>query len=292
MVLLFLSTFAFWGGVREVSIDKAKLTSAIRVSGSAACVQETQRWYQSGAGVNAAHGVQAAVTEMSSEVFGYYALQLGDLAQRYQLLEDSRIGNCFTVAPTRASARDADLIADVSALPVEFDNIDLVVASHVLDCTSSPHQILREIERVLVPEGHCILIGYNPVSWRGLRLLWKRIRKQDGVPTVYTAFRLKDWFTVLGFEVLETRTVGFRKRRGENKWLQRFGFLQTLFTHYRRLFGNVRLIHVRKKVSKMTPIKRRLRAKPLLKPGMAVNSGSVGKSINKTMQQMEQDSSK
>ena len=230
------------------------------------------------------------MAEMSGQVFGYYALQLGELAQQYDLLQDSRISNCFTVVDVTAHAASADLVADASALPIEFDNIDLVVASHVLDCTNDPHQVLREIERVLVPEGHCILISYNPFSWRGLRLCWKRLYKQEAIPTIYTAFRLKDWFTVLGFEVLEIRTTGFRERATYNKWLQRFGFAQALLAHYRRLFGNVRLIHVRKKVSKMTPITPRLRAKPLLKPGMAVNSGGVGKSINKTMKRMEQDS--
>ena len=229
------------------------------------------------------------VAEMSSQVFGYYALQVGELVQRYDLLQDSRISNCFTIVSSTSTSTSisasADLVADASALPVEFDNIDLVVASHVLDCAHDPHQVLREIERVLVPEGHCILIGYNPFSWRGLRLYWKRLYQQEATPTIYTAFRLKDWFTVLGFEVLEIRTTGCRERTAENKWLQRFGFLQTMLAHYRRLFGNVRLIHVRKKVSKMTPIKPSLRRKPLLKPGMAVNSGGVGKSINKTMKE-------
>ncbi len=226
---------------------------------------------------------------MSSQVFGYYALQIGELVQEYDLLQDSRISSCFTIAPGISTIAAVDLVADVSALPVEFDNIDLVVASHVLDCTTDPHQVLREIERVLVPEGHCILISYNPFSWCGLRLWWKRLYKQEAMPTVYTSFRLKDWFTVLGFEVLEIRTTGFRERINDNKWFQRFGLMQTLLGHYRRLFGNVRLIHVRKKVSKMTPIKSRVRAKPLLKPGMAVNGGGVGKSINKTMKRMEQE---
>lgn len=279
---------------REVDRNKASSVESSDASPDlVACARETRRWYCSAPGINAAQGVQLAVAEMSSQVFGYYALQLGELAQQYDLLQDSRISNCFTVVP--AISASADLVADAAALPVEFDNIDLVVASHVLDCSNDPHQVLREIERVLVPEGHCILISYNPFSWCGLRLCWKRLFKREATPTVYTAFRLKDWFTVLGFEVLEIRTVGFRERTDANQelktqWLQRFGFLRTLLAHYRRLFGNVRLIHVRKKVSKMTPIKPRLRAKPLLKPGMAVNSGGVGKSINKTMKQMERDS--
>ncbi len=267
---------------KEVDTSKADPSATpAALASRAACTQETQRWYRSASGVEAAQGVQTAVAEMSSEVFGYYAVQLGELAQQYTLLQDSRISNCFTVA-TVASAEAADLVADAAALPLAFDNIDLVVASHVLDCAHDPHQILREIERVLVPEGHCILISYNPFSWYGLRLGWKRLCRQ-GAPTLYTSFRLKEWFTVLGFEVLEIRTTGFRARTEAPKRFWWLRLLPMLLTHYRRLFGNVRLIHVRKKVSKMTLIKSSRRAQPLLKPGMAVNGGSVGKRINKTI---------
>lgn len=293
--VVFSYTFIFFAVVcREVGINKADAEqSSGNLSAITGCRQETQRWYQSGAGMNAASGVKQAVAEMSSEVFGYYALQLGALAQQYDLLSDSRISNCFSVASGMPHVAGVDLIAEPSALPVEFDNVDLVVACHVLDCADDPHQILREIERVLVPEGHCILIGYNPFSWRGMVLFWKRLYQKEMIPTVYSSFRLKDWFNVLGFEVLEIRTTGFRERPGESKWgkwgnwLKRFSFLKTLSAHYRRLFGNVRLIHVRKKVSKMTPIRPSLRTKPLLKPGMAVNGGGVGKSINKTVNRVK-----
>ncbi|MGB0847368.1 MAG: class I SAM-dependent methyltransferase [Thiolinea sp.] len=277
-----------------MGIEKNTTKSAAGEStGISACERETSRWYRSAPGQNAARGVQSEVEGMTGDVFGYYALQLGAMAQQYTLLQESRISNCFTVAPLTTVSADVDLIADPAALPVEFDNVDLVVASHVLDCAASPSQVLREIERVLVPEGHCILIDYNPFSWRGIGLFWKRLRKQD-VPVTYTSFRLRDWFTVLGFEVLEIRTTGFRTRADNKLIFRRIRFLNKVFDRYCQLFGNVRLIHVRKKVSKRIMMKPRLRTKtkPLLKPGMAVNGSSVGKTINKaahqTMHQLEQ----
>ena len=38
-------------------------------------------------------------------------------------------------------------------LPFESQSIDLVVLPHVLEFSDNPHQVLREVERILRPEG-------------------------------------------------------------------------------------------------------------------------------------------
>ena len=40
---------------------------------------------------------------------------------------------------------------------------------HILEFADEPHQVLREVERVLVPEGHLVITGFNPASLWGLR---------------------------------------------------------------------------------------------------------------------------
>lgn len=255
-----------------------------------ACRTDLQRWYASVAGRKTAEAVQTAVAEMSNAVFGYYAVQVGELAGEYTLLHDSRIRCCFSISLDGQAG--AELIADPVALPLVLDNLDLVVASHVLDCAASPHEVLREIERVLVPEGHCILIAFNPISLRGISLLCKSLFKRGDSHNLYTAFRVRDWFEVLGFEVLEVRSVGQCCRFDHWRVLQRLTWLKQLMALYSRTFGYVRLIHVRKKVIKMTPWKPKVTASRLLKPGMAVNTGGAGKAASTTnMNNMTNDSS-
>ncbi len=38
---------------------------------------------------------------------------------------------------------------------------------HVLEFAAEPHRILREVERVLVPEGQVVIAGFNPLSLWG-----------------------------------------------------------------------------------------------------------------------------
>lgn len=244
------------------------------------CQTDIRRWYESAAGKNTAEAVQVAVAEMSNDIFGYYAVQLGELAGEYTLLHDSRIRSCFSIALDAQVGVGAELVADPVALPLALDNLDLVVASHVLDCAASPHEVLREIERVLVPEGHCILIAFNPISLRGISLLFKSLFRRGESHNLYTAFRVRDWFEVLGFEALEVRSVGQCYRFDNLPVLQRLTWLQQLVAFYSRTFGYVRLIHVRKKVVKMIPWKPKVTASQILKPGMAVNTSSAGKTVN------------
>lgn len=248
------------------------------------CMPVIRQWYESVAGQHTATAAEQAVAEMSNDVFGYYAVQIGELAGNYQLLKESRIRSCFSVAIDNNAGTEVDLAADPAALPLAFDNLDLVVACHVLDCTNEPHQVLREIERVLVPEGHCILIAFNPFSARGLRLSWRKLLKRKYDQSLYTAFRLRDWFEVLGFEVQEVRAIGQRARIEQLPVIRRFSWLQGLVSKYYPWFGPVQLIHVQKKVSKLTPWQPKLSARPILKPGMAVNSNGVGKTASKRVQ--------
>ncbi len=235
-----------------------------------------QRWYESRQGRYALKELQQTVQSMSADIFGYYALEIGLLAEWPDFLCESRIGMHVKMSAD-LRATDAEIIADAEALPIAVDNVDLVVGWHLLDYTQSPHQVLREIDRVLVPEGHCILIGFNPFSCRGLHLFWRRLYQRAG-PSMYSGFRIRDWFSILGFEIIETRTLGFRPGLGSERVFNRFAGLEQLGKRYQLALGNLQVIHVRKQVAKMTPLKTSRQVRPILKPSVAVNS-SAGRAL-------------
>ncbi len=58
-----------------------------------------------------------------------------------------------------------------------IDSIDLVFLPHTLEFSADPHQVLRETERVLIPEGRVIILGFNPLSSLGL---WRLFRRRGG----------------------------------------------------------------------------------------------------------------
>lgn len=88
---------------------------------------------------------------------------------------------------------------ETTNLPIASESIDLLILPHVIEFEPSPRGVLREVERVLRPEGRLVLLTFNPFSIHGMvRRLARRdaFRGQGFVPSV----RLLDWLRLLKFE--------------------------------------------------------------------------------------------
>jgi SAM-dependent methyltransferase len=110
--------------------------------------------------------------------------------------------------------------ADNEALPFATESIDTFILPHMLEFVSDPHQVLREVERVLKPEGRLFILGLNP--WCPRRLLqWTR-RSTFWNASLIAGHHLLDWLSLLKFDAeLEaafsrTRKKGYRY--AENTW--------------------------------------------------------------------------
>ena len=68
-----------------------------------------------------------------------------------------------------SSPTAVSLGCDFDALPFDSQSLDLVVLPHALELARDPHLTLREVERVLMPEGRVVIIGFNPASLWGMR---------------------------------------------------------------------------------------------------------------------------
>jgi SAM-dependent methyltransferase len=69
-----------------------------------------------------------------------------------------------------------NLYIDRERFPLEAHSIDLIVFSHVFEFEPSPEILLREIYRVLRPDGMLIITGLNPVRFFSARKLLKILR--------------------------------------------------------------------------------------------------------------------
>jgi SAM-dependent methyltransferase len=205
------------------------------------------KWYETPAGQYAQEQLIQQINDCLTEIFGYYALETGVLAGNLQLLNEARIGSCFSVGRAGASVQ-----AQMENLPIAFDNVDLVIASHVLETSSNPHQVLREIDRVLVPEGHCILIGFNALRfWHKNRLLKHKMGDAKEF-RLYGGYRVKDWFSLLGFEVQHVEYIGFRPAFLKDSFFQRLMWLENWGSRYLPVFGSLYVVHAQKQVVSMT----------------------------------------
>lgn len=98
--------------------------------------------------------------------------------------------------------RPSRLISSIADLPFQTESLDLLVLSHALEVARDPHHLLREAQRVLLPEGRIVLTGFNPFSvWR-LRRSPHSVARFPPAGHAWIALpRLKDWLKLLNFDL-------------------------------------------------------------------------------------------
>ena len=213
--------------------------------------RKLQDWYASPAGQVLYSELHDTMSRLLSGLFGYYALQVGSLSGKTDLMHGSPIGQKIHMAPDPGQGM---LAASPLALPFQQDSLDLIVLLHTLDFSHDPHQVLREAHRVLISEGHLVLVGFNPFSMMGLtRLARLRTRRVPWVGHFYTARRLRDWFSLLDFTVVQTEYVGLRPPVQNLKVQERLQFLSRAARYGLAPLGGVRIFVAKKRVLTLTP---------------------------------------
>jgi SAM-dependent methyltransferase len=201
-------------------------------------------------------------------LFGYHLLQIGSVGQG-RLLDSSRIMHRCVLS------RHADLIshpyssvyAIADALPIAHDSIDVVLLPHTLEFEDHPHEILREVERVLIPEGHIVILGFNPISLWGISR-WFLTRRQTApwCGRFLTILRLKDWLALLGFEVIELQFFFFAFPFHNDNLKNYTSSLEKIAARWAKNLGVVYLLVAKKRVATLTPIKPKWQLQQALVP--------------------------
>lgn len=185
---------------------------------------------------------QAYFDNAVADIFGYHALQLG--MEELDLLRASRIP--LRVHVGRGAT--AGLRADFRDLPIESNSVDLMVLPHTLEFSDHPHQIVREVARALRPEGQVVIAGFNPLSLWGMR---RGLGGRDAFPW-HGHFihlpRVKDWFALLGLEIVAGSMACYAPPCSEQKWLDRFAFMEKAGDRWWPIAGGVFFLQAIKRV--------------------------------------------
>ena len=185
---------------------------------------------------------QAYFDRAVADIFGYNAFQLG--MPELDLLRASRI-------PLRCRVGvdgDVDLRADFRDLAIATNSADLVLLPHVLEFAEHPHQILREVARVLMPEAHIVISGFNPFSLWGWRRMFHRGGDFPWRGRFITLMRVKDWLALLGFEVIGGQMACYAPPSRQQKWLERFRFMENAGDRWWPIGGGVYFLQAVKRV--------------------------------------------
>lgn len=187
-----------------------------------------------------------------ADVFGYHALQAG--GSGVDALEHNRMPHRWHAGlEFEGPSPEPSLVFDSRAWPWPAESLDLVVLPHTLERSADPHACLREVERVLIPEGQVLIMGLNPWSLWG-RQVRRSQRPDSGGQTLawpvqpIAAHRLRDWLHLLGFEVQLQRSAGWTPTWRTEGWVQRWAWLEALGPRWMPFFGGLYLIVASKRM--------------------------------------------
>lgn len=225
-------------------------------------------WYQTDLGQELFNLEKQCISKQIEHFFGYNLIQLGCFdIKNESLISLSKISNHFVFESLPATARlseQADINVRFEALPVKSNSIDLLVLPHTLEFEKYPHQILREVERVLMAEGKVILFVFNPYSLWGLwHKYWQiKIKSQAATQAPLPSYgnlisqrRLKDWLQLLGFDIDYVQGYFSRPPLKNASLLNKLSFIEKISGASSLIPVGAYMVIASKRVSTLTPIR-------------------------------------
>jgi SAM-dependent methyltransferase len=225
-----------------------------------------QDWLQTPLGQALLQQETRVVEEALDGIFGEECLQLGVWGENRTFTRFARTQRCAVIAETATGRPSA--VARFHQLPLENDSIDAVLLPHTLDYTDRPHEILREVDRVLRADGQIVILGFKPFGLWGLRRLIPGAGMPPGADHLISERRLRDWLKLLDMRIQSSLHYFFRwplprrKVGTSRKWELRG---QALWPELAACY----MLTAQKRVSTLTPVRPLWRSKPKVVTGLA-----------------------
>ncbi|HIE55329.1 MAG TPA: methyltransferase domain-containing protein [Chromatiaceae bacterium] len=227
-------------------------------------VESLDRWFHTDLGALVLEEELKKLGAMSSRLFGYYLLEVSLLCSHADYLQECPIRRRFRLSPCPSAGNQ--VLSMPEQLPVISDYIDAVILPHTLDFSADPRQVLREVERILIPEGKVVISGFNPWSLWGL---WRAMpgagRKLPWRGHFLSYSQVEDWLSLLGFDVEEVQTVLFRPPWKRAFLMRQALVMERLGSRFWPWLAGVYIIVASKRVSTLTPIRPRWRLQQSLR---------------------------
>lgn len=229
-------------------------------------------WLQTPAGRYLLEWEQAQLDHAVVDLFGFHAVQLGwpfaeglranRMPHRW-MIDDGRFDPTQAPLPRSAETdkgtRCVTVLSEFDALPFPAQSLDLVVLPHALELARDAHHTLSEVERVLVPEGRVVVIGFNPTSLWGLGQRFGQLGSSLGLGSQFLPpansligyWRLRDWLKLLSFEIDTGRFGCYRPALRSQKWLDRLAWMDKTGDRWWPVLGAVYMLVAVKRVRGM-----------------------------------------
>ncbi len=222
----------------------AKLTSCVR--------HNLGDWYSSSAvGARLRQQLIDELDEQLERLFGYHTVFLGVMPDLpVESLARSQASIVASPIQTDSSAGPM-VVCEDEWLPFDTESVDTVVVFHGLEVASDPRQVLREIQRILVPNGNLIIAGFNPetvfgLGWYLRRFVsprrWRDLRLER-VP------KLIDWLTLLNFKCDKPQHKLVLRPFGKGRLFRWMATIDDWLIDHRVPLGGAFVLHAKKQVT-------------------------------------------
>ena len=208
-----------------------------------------EKWLQSPPGQYVLGWEQKCFDQIVADVFGFHAVQIG-LPQLNALSENRMPLHALLIHANDnreyAARYHWHLIeGNTAELPFANDSIDLIVMPHVLEFAADPHQVLREVDRVLRPEGRLVISGFNPASLWGARQYLSRLIGSPYLPRdgqFISLIRVKDWLQLLNYSLDRGHFGCYKFPLQGQAAMTRMDYLESMGNRWWPIFGAVFIV--------------------------------------------------
>lgn len=212
-----------------------------------------RRWFATPLGRSLEAHEANRLREVLPRLYGAVAIQLGSIGE-LDLLDSAAAPKHILLdlpaAPGGVRARGLP-----EQLPFESKSVDVALLPHTLDFCDDPHSVLREVARVLAPEAHVVILGFNPFSLWGLRRLFaRRPRTMPWCANFFSLARIKDWLALLDLQVTHGKMLYYRPPMQHESVMHRIDFLDKAGDRWWPLMAGVYLVVAKKRVVGVTPL--------------------------------------
>jgi len=233
--------------------------------------QAFQQWLSEPLGQAFVETEATIIQSLCNTLFGYHLLVAGELAFAASLKKSPILHRVWIHPNAKPHPDISAVVARQDKLPILAEELDLVYLAHCLEYMPNPHEVLRETYRITRPEGHVVISVFSPWSlWNFYQLLRRYFKRVPWDGHFISISRLKDWLTLLGFDIVIVNRFFFRPPFNNASVLKRLVWLEKIGKWMTPFLSAGYVVIAKKPVLTLTPVMQGWKErKRILSPGLA-----------------------
>lgn len=232
-------------------------------------LRQMDMWYHTALGTYVIAAEREELAKYLPHYFGRHLLQIGGPSE-VMLFERSPIHHRVRLSPEHVPVfRGPSVQGLFEEIPFLPNRFEVVLLPHVLEFVKNPERVLQQSYTVLAPEGHLVILGFNPCSLWGIVKCFKQRKILPWRGQFHSVFKMRHWLLQQEFEIEQITSLCFRPPVTRKSWLHRWLALEAIGRLLWANCGAVHMIIAKKRVTPLIPLIEPLKSKRVTVGGVA-----------------------